>query len=171
MQVALVKDGAILRTYPEGSRIEITAPYWVYDENGDPQELKTGPVTFSAFVGVTYREWSVLAIEIPDPAPGPGQVVEDFATEMVNGVPTRVYTYTDEPWPILSNRQFWKALAMTGLHAAVMAKVDTFPLEDQIEAKQAQEYEHDHWLITEARPDFNLDDAQFRTMWFWAATL
>lgn len=74
-------------------------------------------------------------------------------------------------WPQLTNRQFWKALALTGMHASVTAHIDALPLEDQIEAKQAQIYHFDHWLITETRPLFGLDDAQFKTLWYWAFTL
>lgn len=74
-------------------------------------------------------------------------------------------------WPPLTQRKFWKALAITGMYTGIMAHIDTLPLEDQIEAKQAQEYLFDHWLITETRPLFGLDDAQFKTLWFWAYTL
>ena len=76
-----------------------------------------------------------------------------------------------EPWPELSQRQFWKVLALAGMHADVMTAVDSLPLEDQIEAKQALSYQHDHWLIQATRPAFGLDDVQFRDLWFWGASL
>lgn len=75
------------------------------------------------------------------------------------------------PWPELTQRQFWKVLALAGMHEDVMAAVDAMPLEDRIEATRATTYEHDHWLIQQFRPAFGLDDSQFRDLWFWGASL
>lgn len=74
-------------------------------------------------------------------------------------------------WPELTQRQFWKVLALAGMHEDVMVAVDAMPLEDRIEATQATTYEHDHWLIQQFRPAFGLDDSQFRDLWFWGASL
>jgi len=74
-------------------------------------------------------------------------------------------------WPTLTNKQFWKVLARTGLHQTIMAFVDTLPLEDQIEAKQSDEYKPDHWLIAENRASFGLNDEEFKTIWFYGHTL
>lgn len=91
------------------------------------------------------------------------------AVELVDGVVR--FVLEDIPWPELSQRQFWKVLALAGMHGDVMMAVDALPLEDQIEAKQALTYRHDHWLIQATRPAFGLDDTQFRDLWFWGASL
>lgn len=170
-EVAFIKTGVLLGVYREGQRIEFIGPYTLLDDKGEPFDTE-GPVTILAQDGVTYRDWEVVAVVDAGPNPPVGKEYQFVYTiEMVDGVPTKVYQYADVPWPVLSQRQFWKALALTGMHVGVTAHIDTLSLEDQIEAKQAMEYQHDHWLITDTRPLFGLDDTQFRDLWFWAATL
>lgn len=101
----------------------------------------------------------------------PGQHIVSAEDKLVKGEVYQMATYEDDEWPGLTNKQFWKVLALAGLHAGIMAFVDNLPLEDQIEAKQSAEYRPDHWLISENRASFGLNDEQFKTIWFWATTL
>lgn len=136
------------------------------------------PIEAETYVHAPYDGWQGLGFRIA--AIGPAEIppgkrpVSTGAegVELVDGEPTWILEdQPPAPWPELSQRQFWKVLALAGMHADVMSAVDALPLEDQIEAKQALTYRHDHWLIQATRPAFGLDDAQFRDLWFWGASL
>jgi len=150
----------IVATFPEGAgrfRLPIEAETYVHA----PSE---------GWDGLGFRISAIDPAELP---PGKRRVSMSVdGVELIDGEPN--WILEDEPpppWPELSQRQFWKVLALAGMHADVMAAVDALPLEDQIEAKQALSYRHDHWLIQATRPAFGLDDAQFRDLWFWGASL
>jgi hypothetical protein len=148
----------------------------VYHQNLTPwRGERIGDIRLPANIGAVWPDDDLAAVGLYRAYP-PAEIPEGkqvSANVEWDGTGVR-YVLEDSPpppWPELSQRQFWKVLALAGMHAEVMAAVDALPLEDQIEAKQAMSYQQDHWLIAATRPAFDLDDAQFRDLWYWGATL